>query len=156
MIIKDFNPNNSYYFLTIVTKDRKNYFGEIRNGKMVLSKAGIIAYNLWYDIANFRPNLLRDEFTVMPNHVHGIIAIEKDKLIDSTKFEHDHKGKNSIDEYISKIIRSYKATVKKFTNIHELEFIWQEGYHNEYVWSEGDLINKRNYIKNNVVNWDGK
>jgi len=50
--------NVGYYFVTICTRNKKNYFGKIINGKMTLSDMGKIAENCWQQI---------------PNHVHGII-----------------------------------------------------------------------------------
>jgi hypothetical protein len=36
------------YFVTICGKDREHFFGEIKNGKMILSAVGVIADILWY------------------------------------------------------------------------------------------------------------
>ena len=38
------------YFITICTKDRKHFFGEIKNKKMILSNIGVIADILWHEI----------------------------------------------------------------------------------------------------------
>ena len=63
------------YFVTICTKDRIHYFGEIDNGEMKLSPIGAIADVLWYELKNHFDNIELDAFVVMPNHIHGIIAI---------------------------------------------------------------------------------
>lgn len=63
------------YFVTICTKDRIHYFGEIDNGEMKLSPIGAIADVLWYELRNHFDNIELDAFVVMPNHIHGIIAI---------------------------------------------------------------------------------
>lgn len=63
------------YFITICTKNRVNYFGEIENGKMVLSNKGIIADLMWYEIKNHAKNIKLGEFVVMPNHIHGILIL---------------------------------------------------------------------------------
>ncbi len=73
-------PNWDYgwaaaYFITICTKDRKCFFGDIVNGEMNLSKVGVIADVLWYEIKNHAKNIELGEFVVMPNHVHGIIVL---------------------------------------------------------------------------------
>ena len=44
--------DNGYYFITICTKERKHYFGEIINLKMQLSKIGEIAKKYWLEIQN--------------------------------------------------------------------------------------------------------
>ena len=68
-------PGN--YFITICTKDRKPLFGEITDGKIKLSEAGKIVSECWSDLPNHYPNVILDEFIVMPNHIHGIIIIRK-------------------------------------------------------------------------------
>ncbi|MGN6298501.1 MAG: transposase [Ginsengibacter sp.] len=66
---------NGSYFITICTKDRECFFGEIVNGEMNLSKTGVIADLMWYEIKNHAKGVELDEFIVMPNHVHGIITL---------------------------------------------------------------------------------
>lgn len=66
---------NAIYFVTICTKDRQHYFGEITDGKMHLSSVGAIADVLWHELTNHFDNIELDAFVVMPNHIHGIIAI---------------------------------------------------------------------------------
>jgi REP element-mobilizing transposase RayT len=66
---------NASYFITICTKDRECFFGEIVNGEMNLSKTGVIADLMWYEIKNHAKGVELDEFIVMPNHVHGIITL---------------------------------------------------------------------------------
>ncbi len=63
------------YFVTICTKNRRHFFGEITNGKMHLSPVGAIADVLWHELTNHFDNIELDAFVVMPNHIHGIIAI---------------------------------------------------------------------------------
>ena len=64
------------YFVTICTKDRRHFFGEVMEGKMMLSKAGIVADILWYEIKHHARNVRLGEFMVMPNHVHCILIID--------------------------------------------------------------------------------
>ncbi|MBB4800842.1 REP element-mobilizing transposase RayT [Flavobacterium nitrogenifigens] len=68
---------NGAYFITICTQDRKHYFGEIQNNKMILSHAGIIADLLWHQIPSHHKNVELGDFVVMPNHIHGILIINK-------------------------------------------------------------------------------
>jgi len=63
------------YFITICTKDRLHYFGEIENKKMILSNMGVIADLMWHEIKNHAKNITLGEFVVMPNHVHGILIL---------------------------------------------------------------------------------
>ncbi len=72
------------YFITICTKNRMHYFGNIvetnnieQPQKMKLSPVGVIADILWYEIPNHAKNVELGAFVVMPNHVHGIIIINQ-------------------------------------------------------------------------------
>ena len=68
---------NGAYFITICTQNRAHYFGEIENGKMILSHAGVIAQILWNEIPKHHQHIELGAFVVMPNHIHGIIIIDK-------------------------------------------------------------------------------
>jgi len=70
-----------YYFITIVTRNREHYFGNIKNGKLIKSKLGEIAIDEWLKTAQIRRdmNIILDEYCVMPNHFHAIIKIEKNQ-----------------------------------------------------------------------------
>lgn len=69
--------SNAMYFVTICTKNREYYFGEIENGIMVLSEIGEIVKTEWLKTFEMRPdmNLQMGEFVVMPNHFHAVIII---------------------------------------------------------------------------------
>jgi len=70
--------NAGAYFITICTKNREHFFGEINDGKMILSPTGVIADILWHEIPNHANNVELDEFVVMPNHIHGILILHGD------------------------------------------------------------------------------
>jgi REP element-mobilizing transposase RayT len=69
--------SNAPYFVTICTKNRKHFFGKIVEGEMHLTEIGQSAYDCWNEIPNHFPFVVLDEFVVMPNHIHGIIIIDK-------------------------------------------------------------------------------
>src|SRR6056297_360165 len=68
---------NALYFVTICTKNRECFFGEIQDGKMEFSKIGEKAGKFWLEIPEHFPFVKLDVHVVMPNHVHGIIIIDK-------------------------------------------------------------------------------
>jgi REP element-mobilizing transposase RayT len=73
------------YFITIVACHRECLFGDVFNGKMQRSIYGNIAYAEWFQSLKIREEieLFKDEFALMPNHVHGIIWISpKVKILD--------------------------------------------------------------------------
>ena len=69
------------YFITICTKNREHYFGEIVDGCMFLSDIGKIAKHEWLITPEIRPdmNIELGEFVIMPNHFHSIIIIGENK-----------------------------------------------------------------------------
>ena len=79
--------SNGAYFITIVTKNREHFFGEVVNDKnglsyVSLSEIGKIVWDEWLKTPKIRPymNLTMMEFVVMPNHIHGIIYIGKNEF----------------------------------------------------------------------------
>lgn len=78
--------SNAPYFVTICTKNREHFFGEIVNNEMNLSEIGIAANNCWLSIPEHFPFVELAEFIVMPNHVHGIIIINKPIIEGDAKF----------------------------------------------------------------------
>lgn len=65
------------YFITVNTKYRICYFGRISNGKMQLTEAGCIALQYWNEIPGHFPFVKLGAFVIMPDHIHGIISIQK-------------------------------------------------------------------------------
>ena len=66
---------NAAYFITICTHNREHYFGTVVNHSMQLSRIGVIADILWYEIKNHANHVDLGAFVVMPNHVHGILIL---------------------------------------------------------------------------------
>jgi len=65
------------YFITICTRFGAYHFGKIRDGIMLHSEIGTTAYQCWTDIPNHFPFVRLGEFVIMPNHVHGILFVDK-------------------------------------------------------------------------------
>ncbi len=122
------------YFITICTKNRKKLLGKITEEKQIkLIKAGIIAKQHIEKIEQIYKNVIIDEYVIMPNHIHMLIEINR---------------KNEIT--ISRIIKQYKMSVSK-----EIGYgIWQKLFHEHVVRNEEEYYKIKEYIQNNVVNWD--
>lgn len=69
--------NDGAYFITFCTHNRGHYFGECKNGMMTLSTMGAIVQGFWYEIPKHFPSVTLGAFQVMPNHIHGILFIDK-------------------------------------------------------------------------------
>ena len=98
---------NGAYFVTICTKNREHFFGEVRDGNMRLSRTGVIADIVWHQIPYHAPFVELGDFVVMPNHVHGIIIL--DKPDDTPKNNDDHAPDDRTDR-IDRIVETLHAT----------------------------------------------
>jgi REP element-mobilizing transposase RayT len=63
------------YFVTICLLDRSEMFGMIMNDEMRMNDYGNIVDDEWGKSFEIRHELKRDEFVVMPNHIHGIVRM---------------------------------------------------------------------------------
>jgi REP element-mobilizing transposase RayT len=63
------------YFITICTHGRCPLLGEAVECQIRLNEWGRVARVYWLEIHAHFSNVTLDEFVIMPDHVHGIIAI---------------------------------------------------------------------------------
>ena len=142
------------YFVTICTKDRLHYFGEIvaSEGPNSVSfkptEMGSVAYDNWLKVPEHFPFVELDEFVVMPDHIHGILFINKP---DKTDWDLNKFGAQSRN--LASIIRGYKASVKKHATINEINFAWQPKYHDRIIRNENEYQNIKQYIFDNPEKW---
>nr|WP_317207139.1 transposase [Flavobacterium chungbukense] len=151
---------NGAYFITICTQNRKHYFGEIQNNKMILSHVGIIADLLWHQIPTHHKNVELGDFVVMPNHIHGILIINKplnnanDVGMDHVQTGHalsprfQNIGKNTI----SSIVGSYKSAVTKHANRLEYPHQWQKLFYDNIIKDNNQYQRISDYIVSNPEN----
>lgn len=150
----DYGAHGAYY-VTICTKDRLHYFGEIIESvetgncpPLQPTIMGKIALEYWSQIPQHFPFVELDEFTVMPNHIHGILFFNKPDKQDwlPNKF-----GIQS--QTLGSVIRGFKSSVKRYANDNHIEFNWQTRFHDEIIRDEKAMNNIRRYIVNNPLNW---
>lgn len=161
------------YFVTSVVRDRIPYFGEIENGEMRLNPIGEIAEKQWEWLGNQYPYIKLHSFVVMPNHIHGIIEIDRNvagtgrenetNAIPDAGTGHDlslRDKRNQRDhpetkiKSLSEIIGAYKTTVSKQIHLAGYpEFAWQRSFHDHIIRDEQSYFNICNYILNNPLNW---
>jgi putative transposase len=91
-------------------------FGDITDGKMILTDIGIIVKDNWLKIPDLRSYIELDEFVIMPNHFHGIMIInENTNIVQATHSVASTLKANSIGS----IIGQFKsATTKEIQQIH--------------------------------------
>ena len=150
------------YFITICTKDRKHYFGEIKNDEMILNQLGLIVNSEWEKTPIIRPdmNLELEEFITMPNHFHGIIMIGENEFnkrgdgrdamhrVSTTANKFGPQSKN-----LGSIMRGFKSAVTTLAKKLNIEFGWQERFHDHIIRNHDELVRISDYIKTNPQNW---
>jgi len=159
---------NGIYFITICTEGRDNYFGEITDGIMELSEIGIFAQQNWHKIADHFPFVFLDSFVVMPNHIHGILILDKHEDIENfhdftveQDFNSDinlntpgqQRFRNQGNKSVSSIIGSYKSAVTKQAHLINSCFGWQARFYDHIIQSDREFNMIRQYIDDNPANW---
>ncbi len=81
---------NGAYFITICTKEMQHLFGEVVDEKMILNSLGTLAEEFWMEILKHFSYVELGNFQIMPNHMHGILII--DKSIETRFIEPDSDG----------------------------------------------------------------
>ena len=75
--LKEFDyTSNEGYFITIVTDDRKNYFGGIAENKVILNKYGEILEETLLSLPDVYKNIELYEYIIMPNHLHAVVLLQ--------------------------------------------------------------------------------
>ena len=166
------------YFITICTKGREHYFGEIEDGKMVLSEIGDYTRQCIEQISQHNPYAEIPLYVIMPNHLHLIVFIVetvhalspknhpfKDNLetvhapsLQPSRWKNDNVDKEM--QFISKkkhrlavTIGSLKSAITHFANQNAIDFAWQPRFHDRIIRDQPEMNRIATYIENNVANW---
>ncbi len=152
------------YFFTICTCDKTALFGAVDGEEVRLNELGKIVVQAWEDLPNHFGYVKLDELVVMPNHVHGILVIEReddrkgtDKAADKTGLvptdpkRFGHPGAGSL----STIIGSFKAKVtREIRRMRpDVSSVWQSRFIEHIIRDGEDLCNHRRYIRENPAKW---
>ena len=84
----------------------------------------------------------------MPNHIHGILFINRPEYNEWNPNKFGPQSKN-----LGSVVRGYKAGVKTFAITNQIEFEWQPGYYDHIIKSDEELNRTRQYIINNSMKW---
>jgi len=125
---------NGTYFITICAKDRHPLFGEVMDGKMVLSENGESVKRCIENIEAIYPSVLLDDYVVMPNHVHLLLVF----------LDYDA---NSSPE---RVVRQFKSAATKQIGFSP----WQEGAYTKAILTAHKTRIVRQYIKKNPERWE--
>lgn len=113
--------------------------GIISESEMHLNQYGELVKTYWDKIPIHHPRVELDEFVIMPNHLHGIIVIDK-------------SGKTGIPAMI-RIFKSFSTT--RINQLRKMRGapVWQRNYYEHIIRNEADLARIREYVVNNPAKW---
>ena len=98
------------------------------------------------------------EYSIMPDHLHLIIVIDKTvSLTGSTEISIEFTKPDLlfplVNESVSAFVNHLKGTIKKWCNKNNYrEFEWQEKFHDRIIRNEKEYRKIVAYIRNNVIN----
>ena len=161
-----------YYFVTVCTKEKRIYFGEIKNGEMELSPLGKVVDERWKAIPEHFENVELDVYQIMPNHIHGIIVIKDDKegttralsLQESPQREREQEEGEEVGNdqrkgrrrmVLPTVVSQFKMESSR--EIHESgvgDFGWQRSFYDHVIRDDESLWSTRQYIVDNPMKWD--
>ncbi|NMM47508.1 transposase [Marinigracilibium pacificum] len=151
-----------YYFITIITKDREQYFGQVSNKKMNPSNIGELTMKYWEEIPDHFQNVKLGKYILMPDHFHGVIHINKNRQLCNNALQ-NRNFDCSKNEYMSSIspkplslstiIRSFKSAVTKDARLINPDFSWQRSFHDKII-KQTEIPFYNRYIEENPKRWD--
>ena len=154
------------YFVSICAQHRKCLFGTIIDGQMRLNEIGEIVVECWSRIPQHFPSVELGEYVIMPNHIHGIIALnivgarsprpigEEQSISPTVGTRSPRPSDNSPS--LGKIVAYFKYQSTKHINQHHNmpgTRIWQRNYYDHVIRDDTDLQRIRRYIQDNPMKW---
>jgi REP element-mobilizing transposase RayT len=180
--LKDWDYSHTgMYFVTICAQNRVCLFGDVVNEDMWLNAAGQMVEKWWSELNHKFPTVQTDQFVVMPNHVHGIIAIvgadlrvcppvlrvcADDDQSNTGKHiglpQQTHDPGTHIGVPLPRIVQWFKTMttneyirgVKQFGWPRFDRRLWQRNYYEHIVRNDNELNRIREYIMNNPLKWE--
>lgn len=163
--LKKYNySDEGWYFVTICTKDRQEYLGNIVDNEMKLNKCGKIMIRYWSEIPKHFKNVELDKFQIMPNHIHGIIVIRNVNQYVGAGFP---RPMNKFYPLLGQIVGYFKYQSTKYFNIlikgsgnptptnkTIIKQIFQRSFYDHIIRNKYDLNRIHQYIRDNPKNWE--
>lgn len=139
------------YFVTICTEHRLCLFGEIVDELMVLSPAGVVIESWWDSISRRFADVVVDDIIIMPNHLHGIIAVGVESEVEGSAPLPSLDG--IIQWFKGMTTKDYITGVKNEGWQRFPGRLSQQGYYEHIVRSDRALERLRAYIAANPSQW---
>ncbi len=157
------------YFVTIVTQNRKNLFGEIKNDRMILTDAGQMVEKWYYELENKFRNMKCREMVVMPNHFHCIIqnvvvgadlrvcpCVHPNNTMSGETISGEHIGSplhGVVQWFKTMVTNEYIRGVKNNGWKRFDGKLWQRNYYDHIIRNENEHQRITQYIIDNPAKW---
>ena len=160
---------NGMYFTTICTKDKEEFFGEIKNGEMILNDIGKIVRKELLQTPIIRKNVKLDRWVIMPNHLHVIIEIiDQPNGVETPRknwVETPRRGVSTMrggynpnwkPNSLGSIINQFKSVCTKriWKTVPNIGFAWQSRFYDHIIRNDESLNKIREYIQTNPGMWE--
>lgn len=148
-----------FYFVTVCTWNREPLLGSITTAgtvgagskpALIKNASGQIVEDAWFDLPNHNPGISLHEFIVMPNHIHGIIEIDR------TGLERAGLEPAPTVHPLSEIVRQFKTfSGRKINEYRDMNGVpvWQRNYYEHIIRSDDSYKQIAQYIENNPAQW---
>ena len=127
---------------------------------MCLNEYGIIVQRSWHELSSQYPPIYLDYYTVMPNHVHGIIFLvgagSPRPEIPPYKVGGETPPLQKPPD-LSAIIGYFKyQSTKQINAVRQTPGakVWQRGFYDHVIRDDESLNRIRDYIATNSSRWD--
>ena len=135
-----------FYFVTIVTHQRKRILSSIHEGLVQLSPVGEAIMRWWQEIPRHYLHVRVHDIVVMPDHMHGIIEI--------VSLVTPHAICAGPSKSIGSVIRCLKIGVTKQAQA-QYGKIWHRNYYDRIIRNDAGLAAVKAYIRLNPIRWGG-
>ena len=125
---------------------------------MMLNNIGQIVQTVWDGLPDHYSHVRLDLFSIMPNHVHGIIILKDDNIVGAgfKPAPTEKRGKNK-RHGLPEIIRGFKTfSSRRINECRDTKgtTVWQRNYFEHIIRNETELNRIRDYIINNPAQWE--
>ncbi len=134
---------------------RECLFGEVLGGRMRLNAQGELVKQVWEELPHHYVGVALDAFVVMPNHIHGLVALEAPVgagLRPAQPLRDDQSPGEGLPE-VMRAFKSFSARRINESRDNPGAAVWQRGYFDHIVRDRSSLVTLRYYIKANPSNW---
>jgi REP element-mobilizing transposase RayT len=156
--LKDFDyRTNAAYFVTICTRNREHTLGRVEDDQVILSLAGQIVDEEWRRTADVRQEVALDAYIVMPNHVHGIIVVQRGDSFEgiAAPEKTPQRGVSTLASgSLGAIVNQFKGACTKRIRGIDIDFGWQPRFWDHVIRGDESLDRIREYIAGNPLKWE--